>query len=96
MTVGSDGWFGIGKFKFAISYILMEGKNTAAVHTGNAPNRIVGDCVGDTLTMTVNDVLVGIVQDTDFSAGGVGVMVGTRAIDGYKVLFDDFKVYVPE
>jgi hypothetical protein len=95
LAVGSDGWYGIGKMKFSIPYMLAEGKNTRAVHTGNAPNRIVGDCSGDRLSLSVNDVLVAVVQDIDFSAGSVGVIVGTHDIPGYKALFDNFKVYVP-
>jgi hypothetical protein len=96
LGVGSDGWYGIGKMKFSIPYMLVEGKNTRAVHTGNAPNHIVADCKEDLLSLTVNDVLVAVVQDLDFSAGSVGLIVGTREIPGYKVLFDDFKVYIIE
>lgn len=96
LAVSSNGWYGIGKMYFSIPYILTEGMNTDAVHTGNAPNRIVGECTDHTLALTVNGNLVAVVQDFDLSAGGTGVMVGTRLMPGYQALFDDFKVSVLE
>lgn len=96
LAVSSNGWYGIGKMYFSIPYILTEGMNTGAVHTGNAPNRIVGECTDNTLSLTVNGNLVAVVQDYDLSAGGVGVMVGTRLMPGYQALFDDFRVSVLE
>jgi hypothetical protein len=81
---------------FSVPYILTEGVNTGVVRTGNAPNHIIGECTDQTLALTVNGNLVAVVQDFDLSAGGVGVMVGTRLMPGYQALFDDFKVSVLE
>jgi len=44
--------------------------------------------------LTVNDDLLAVVQDFDLSAGGVGLMVGTRLKPGYQALFDDFQSLV--
>jgi len=96
MAVSSNGWYGIGKMYFSIPYILTEGVNTSVVRTGNAPNHIIGECTDHTLAMTVNGNMLAVVQDFDLSAGGVGVMVGTRLTPGYQALFDDFKVSVLE
>lgn len=96
LAVSSNGWYGIGKMYFSIPYILTEGKNTSVVNTGNAPNHIMGECTDHNLILTVNGQQLAIAQDIDLSAGGVGVMVGTRLVPGYKTLFDNFKVSVRE
>jgi hypothetical protein len=96
LAVSSNGWYGIGKMYFSVPYILTEGVNTSVVHTGNASNQILGECTDTTLTLTVNGDLLAVVQDFDLSAGGVGVMVGTRLLPGYQALFDNFKVSVLE
>jgi len=96
-AVGSDGWYGIGKRMAGKMEFLEEGYDSNnAVHTGNAPNLIRGDCVGNMLTMWVNGVKVAQVEDSSFSAGAAGLGVGTLSEFDYEVLFDDFIIYEPE
>ena len=96
LAVGSDGWYGIGKKKAGNLTFLREGLDTSVIYTGNTPNFLQADCVGDTLTLYANGVELLKVQDTDFSAGAVGVAVGTRKRAGYEALFDDFSLFVAE
>jgi hypothetical protein len=96
-AVGSDGWYGIGKRMSGKMDFLAEGVNSEnAVHTGNAPNQIRADCIGNMLTMWVNGVKLAQVEDSSFTAGAAGVGVGTLTEFDYEVLFDDFAVYEPE
>jgi hypothetical protein len=95
-VVGSDGWYAIGKKVVNALTWMASGKNTSAIHTGNAPNTIRADCLGNKLTLWANGIMVAEAEDDTFSAGSVGVLVGTREKTGYEALFDDFKVYVPE
>lgn len=96
LAVGSDGWYGIGKQKAGELKFLHEAKDTTGtVNTGNAPNLIRADCIGTSLVLWVNGVRLAEVQDTDFTAGAVGVAAGTRAVTGYEALFDDFMIYTP-
>jgi hypothetical protein len=96
MVVGSDGWFGIGKKVIGVLTWLASGKDTTAVHTGNAPNLIRADCIKNKLVLWANGVKIAEVEDDSFSAGSIGVLVGTRDKSGYEALFDDYKVYVPQ
>lgn len=95
LMVGSDGWFGIGKMVRNVLTWLATGKDTAAVHTGNAPNLIRADCIGQKLMLWANSMKIVEVLDDTFSAGSFGVLVGTRDKPNYSALFDDYAVYVP-
>jgi hypothetical protein len=96
-AVGSDGWYGIGKRGVGKMEWLEEGHDTASiVHTGSAPNLIRADCVRNRLTLWVNGEKLIQVQDFSYSAGAVGLGVGTRSEFDYEVLFDDIAIYVPE
>lgn len=97
LGVSSDGSYMIGKQKAGNLVFLIEGKDEiGSVHTGNSPNLIRGDCIGKTLSLYVNNVLLASVEDNDFTAGAVGLAVGTKRNPGYEAFFDDFKVYIPE
>ena len=44
--------------------------DSGAIHTGAAANRIRADCIGSTLTLTVNDVRLAETVDADFAVQG--------------------------
>jgi hypothetical protein len=92
-AAGSDGWYGIGKKNDGVMTFLKEKIDTSKVHTGNVPNLIRGDCVGNTLTLYVNGVKLVMVEDNDFSGGTTGLAVGTHKDTPYEAFFDDFAVY---
>lgn len=97
LAVSSDGSYMIGKQKAGNLTFLIEGLNeSGSVFTGNAPNLIRGDCIGNTLSLYANGVMLASVEDTDFTAGAAGLAVGTKRNPGYEAFFDDFKVYIPE
>lgn len=96
MIVGADGSYGIGKKNWNMWTWLNQGKNTDAIHTGNAPNQLRADCIGHTLTLWANGIKLAEAQDTDFSAGSIGLVVGTPTEIPFEALFDDFVAYVPQ
>jgi len=96
LLMGTDGQFYIAKKLGREMIFLVGGKDTAAaILTGNAPNIVRGDCIGRTLALYVNGVLLASVDDFEYTAGSVGLAVGTNDVPDYEVLFDDFAVYVP-
>lgn len=97
LAVSSNGSYMIGKQKSGMLTYLIEGRDDeGSVNTGNAPNLIRGDCLGNTLTLYANGTLLASVEDNDFTAGAAGVAVGTKRNPGYEAFFDDYKVYIPE
>jgi len=68
-----------------------------AINMKNKSNEIIAGCIGNTLTLVVNDVEIASVTDNTFRNGGqFGVSVSTLGIPGAEVEFDWFIAAVPE
>ena len=52
-------------------------------------------CVGDTLSLGVEGVVLGQVKDTAFSQGDVGLAAGSWADAGFGVAFSSLEVRSP-
>ncbi|HEV8635624.1 MAG TPA: hypothetical protein VG370_15470, partial [Chloroflexota bacterium] len=75
-----DGAYGIGKRRNGELERLTRGAAPAAIRSGGATNRVRADCVGDTLTLTVNGQRLAEVKDADYKLGGV--RFGARSPEG--------------
>jgi serine/threonine protein kinase len=97
-VISSDGYQGISLHQNG-SHKLLSGDKltfTDAIHQGAAANHIRFDCVGNTLTLYVNDIQLSTVTDTTLSTGGdVGLIAGTYATGGTDILFKNFVVHQP-
>jgi hypothetical protein len=96
-TISADGYFGIGKMKDGIASLLT-GKDMQpddSILPGNQINLIRADCIGNILTLYVNNTQVATVKDSDFSAGDIGLLAGSFDEVGPDVYFDNFIVYKP-
>ena len=96
-SISADGYFGIGKMKDGNTNLISnsEMQKQNAILTGNQINILRADCVGDKLTMYINNVLVSSVKDTDFSSGDVGIIAGSSEQPGADIYFDNFMVFKP-
>jgi hypothetical protein len=96
-AISADGFYGIGKMQDGQSSLLtgdsMQSNN--AILTGNQINRVGADCIGNTLVLYVNGVLVTSTTDTAFSSGDVGILTGSFDQPGADIYFDNFVVYKP-
>ncbi len=97
-SVTVDGYFAIsrtvngGDFEF----VGMDSFQTNnAIGVGDATNHLRFDCVGSTLSLYANGVLLASVTDTALTTGDVGVYVGSFDTGGAEILFDNFIVYQP-
>lgn len=96
MVVGSDGTYGIAKqFEGNLEFIELEQDTQARIYTGNGINHVRADCIGSTLTLYANDFKLLEVKDPTFTAGSVGMVVGTREKEDNEVLFTYFALYLP-
>jgi hypothetical protein len=95
--ISSDGYYGIVKVKNS-KYAVISGKSlqySDTIQKGQASNHLRAECIGQTLTLTVNGKKLAEAQDTDFSAGEIGLTAGAYNTPGVDVSFDNFVVYKP-
>ena len=95
--ISSDGYYGIGKVSGGEQNLIGADKmdTNDAIRQGNATNHITVECVGSTLSLSVNGTHLQTVEDADFSSGDVGLLAGTYDEPGTDILFDNFVVTVP-
>ncbi|MBN1536251.1 MAG: hypothetical protein JW908_05930 [Anaerolineales bacterium] len=96
LVIGSDGFYGIGKKGSGVFKFLKQGAVPPEANLSvDEPNRVRADCMGDTLSLYVNGIKVGEVQDSDYIKGDVGMVVGSRSKGTVTALFDSFAVFSP-
>lgn len=96
--ITSDGYVGIMKRIDGSQYSIANEKLVQhfAINKGDAQNHIRADCIGDTLTLYVNDQQVASAQDTTFMEGGdIGLFAGTYDLPGADIHFDNLIVTMP-
>lgn len=95
--ISSDGFYGIGKVLDGEQNLIgADSMDTSdAIRQGNATNHITAECVGSTLSLSVNGTHLQTVEDTDFASGDVGLLAGTYDEPGTDILFDNFVVTAP-
>jgi hypothetical protein len=95
--VSSDGYYGIGKIKDDQHSLIGTDQlqYSAQILPDQTMHHVRADCVGQTLRLFVDGNLLLEAQDSDFSAGDVGVLAGSYATPGVDILFDNFTVKQP-
>ena len=93
-----NGSYGINKLDSSgNSTSLTEGTLNPNTINQNNINHIEGVCDGDTLTMLLNNQVLAQAQDSDYTKGGVGMIVnpGSGGDNSMDVLFSNFVVKGP-
>jgi hypothetical protein len=94
--ISNDGYYAIGKFINNQATLLgQEEMQASTAILSDAANHLQADCVGNTLTFTVNKTQIATVQDRDLQSGDIGVLAGTFSQPGVDVAFDHFVVTQP-
>jgi|GEM_PF-1128152 len=94
--ISSDGYYGIGKRVLGGELQLIGAdvlQPSEFIQQGDGTNHIVAECVGNTLRLTVNGVLLAEVQDDEFTSGDISLAIGTYDVPSTSIAFDDFKLY---
>jgi len=96
-VITSDGFYAIGKVVENQQILLREDvmQPSVAIRQGYAINHIRVECVGDHLSLYVNDQNVADVWDDDFERGDVGLIAGSFDHAGIDIYFDNFVVRKP-
>ena len=96
--ISNDGYYGI--FKMQDGQLVLADpsgglKYSEAIRQGGVVNHIQAVCQGDILKLSVNDQLLAEVQDSSYTEGQTGLVVGAYETAGVEIFFDNLKVYQP-
>lgn len=93
LVIANDGSYDIGKLRDGeIRSLLPAGtRHSDSINQGNQSNRIKADCMGNTLRLYANDVLLAEITDTDFNTGENGMTVSASG-SSFEVIFDNFLI----
>jgi hypothetical protein len=97
LTMGYDGFYGIGLNEGGDFRFLVEGTDDSEVidRTPGAVNTLRGDCVGDELSLYINGRRMLMIEDDTIETGEIGFLNGTGAQPGQVVRYDDYTVFEP-
>ncbi len=94
LTLASNGYVEIFR-QLADDYEnLYTGMSTGVINP--SLNRITASCIGDTLSLYANGVLLASVQDSSHASGDAGMIVDTADDVPAVVRFDNFAVWIPD
>ena len=96
--ISSDGYAVIGKVTAGESVYISSEKMVPsdAIKQGMTTNHLAADCIGSTLTFSVNGQQVASASDTSFTSGDVGFIAGTFDIPSAEFSFDNLVVSRPQ
>lgn len=90
--IQGNGQYGIFRSRQRTLTPLVDWTQSDAINTGAATNRIRAACVGDTLTLTVNDTPLASVTDNTYAGGQVGLAASSADRLGTLIYFDNLTI----
>ncbi len=96
-SIRSDGFYSIFKRQDNNEYFLVmdEYQSSLVIKQGITSNLVEVECVGNRLSLFVNEQHLISVNDSSFPFGDVGLIVGAFEQPNVNVYFDNFKVVSP-
>lgn len=96
-AISADGYYAIGKVKEGGMELISSPvyQPSEKIVTGQALNHLTATCLGENLTLSVNDAPIAQVADSDFADGKIGLIAGTFDDPETDVRFDNLVVTQP-
>ena len=94
LEISEDGYFTIWK-QLGDDYITLIEWTYSEQLAGSGPYRLGVQCSREKLLLAVDGILLGEVQDPDYSPGSFGLIAGTFETGGFKVAFDNLIIMIP-
>ena len=92
--VDEDGYFIIYKY-LSGEFVALYDWDSLSWLAGNSYAHLTVSCIGNELTLVVNDSLIASVTDDSFSQGYIGLVGGVFDDTGLVVAFDNLTVHAP-
>ncbi len=94
--ISSDGYYCILKWVNGAKIVLKETTYSADIHTVNDATNIMRiECIGSTLELSVNDILLASVTDSAYNDGYISLECSALLEDLSEIAFDNLVVYAP-
>ena len=94
--ISGDGYYAFDKIVDGEFYDIIRWQESQVIRQGSSRNTIRVEAIGDTMNFCVNDEFLDTAIDPSFSAGDVGVVVGTYENVGVHIAFDNLRVWAVE
>lgn len=94
-NISSDGYYQLRKREGGEFTDLVRWTRTGAIHQGKARNLLKVVCVGEEISLYVNDTLLSVVRDGTFPRGRIALSAGTLEQGEVQVAFDNLVVRRP-
>jgi hypothetical protein len=97
LLVSSDGYYDISKVKDNLR-VPLTGEQLLPSDLIPQEAELLhlrADCVGDRLTLFVENVQIASAEDSDFSSGNIGLIAGAYEVPGTDIFFDNLVVWRP-
>lgn len=99
MGVSADGYYGIGRVQAGVETLIhrpdANWDQSDAILQNDARNQLAARCVGNTLSLSVNGVLLAETTDSAFNRGSVGLYGRSFREGQVEVRFDNLVVSQP-
>ena len=94
--ITSDGYYTISGFLDDEYFEIVPWEESDVIQQGDALNLLRVECVGNTLRLIANGMLLAEVQDFNIAGPGyIGLMAGSFELPGVDILFDEFLALAP-
>jgi hypothetical protein len=94
--ISGDGYYTFSKLVDDELFDVIPWQESSAINQGNSHNALRVEAVGPNFTFYINNELVDVAIDPDFSQGDVGLLAGTYQEPGAHIAFDNLRVWAVE
>ena len=96
LQLGSDGTYAISRYLDGDGKMLVDWAKSSAINTGEGVNHIRVECVGNTLSLYINDTLLTSVVDDGLHQGQIALGLGTYDEGNVEIRFDNLTLKTPD
>ena len=94
LELDEDGYFIIYKYVGGEYFALYDWDSRSSL-VGATATHLTASCIGNQLTLAVNDAVIASVNDDSFSQGYIGLAAGVFDDPGVQIGFDNLTVHAP-
>lgn len=95
MLISDAGSYGIARMLNGEFEFIVEGTDEFSIIKPGETNQITGECIGERISLFVNDEEMLSLRDGTLQAGSAGIIAKTRLSPGFQALYNLFVIATP-